>query len=216
MALAPFDETGAFELDVADPQPRAPLQRCQRSAFRATETGELVGSPLGHSGSVFAVAISPDGKEVLTGGRDQQARIWNLQTRHPTERVLAHLGAVQDVAYSPDGTRILTGTATGEVYMWSAATGERVGPPVVSRDDEITHVFFGAGGKHAFVSGHFGAELWEIGESQGVALDEPGLWVRAKTGKEMTASGTLKWLDRATWLECQRRVNKQRKQLRTQ
>jgi WD40 repeat protein/serine/threonine protein kinase len=182
----------------------------------STDTGELIGPPLQHLPSVLAVAISPDGKEIVTGGRDHLARIWNIETRKPTERVLEHHGAVDDAVYSADGMRIVTASDSGDVYVWSAAAGERVGPPVVSREEGVNLVVVDPRGKRVLITGDFGAELWELAESQRGTLDEPGIWVRAVTGKEMTASGALKWLDRTTWRECQRMVNQQRKEARTE
>jgi WD40 repeat protein len=174
----------------------------------STDTGELMGPPLEHSAAVLAVAISPDGKEIVSGGRDRQATIWNLETRTPTERVLEHDGTVEDAVYSADGTRIVT-TGDSGVYVWAAATGERIGPPVGSWEDGSVDVSLDPSGKRELVPpGDVGAELWELPESRRVTLDDPDVWVRAITGKEMTASGTLKRLDRATWRECQRRVNK--------
>ncbi|MBK6996062.1 MAG: hypothetical protein IPH31_14475 [Lewinellaceae bacterium] len=32
----------------------------------------------GHTGAVSAVAFSPDGKQVLTGSRDNTAKVWDL------------------------------------------------------------------------------------------------------------------------------------------
>ena len=34
----------------------------------------------GHTGMVYSVAFSPDGKRVLTGSRDNTARVWDATT----------------------------------------------------------------------------------------------------------------------------------------
>jgi WD40 repeat protein len=41
-------------------------------------TGQPLGPPMTHQGSVYAVAFSPDGKSVLTGSGDRTARLWEV------------------------------------------------------------------------------------------------------------------------------------------
>lgn len=75
----------------------------------------------GHIGEVFAVAFSPDGKTLATGGRDKLIRIWDVQTG----KLKASLWAVPPtdrdavptdwVAFTPDGTH--TGTARGRAFL---------------------------------------------------------------------------------------------------
>jgi WD40 repeat protein len=40
-------------------------------------TGEHIRTLTGHTGSVGAVAFSPDGQLLATGSKDNTARIWN-------------------------------------------------------------------------------------------------------------------------------------------
>ncbi len=43
--------------------------------------GKVLGRYLGHDGSVWALAPSPDGRLLLSGSDDQTIRLWNLKTR---------------------------------------------------------------------------------------------------------------------------------------
>jgi WD40 repeat protein len=84
---------------------------------RANE-GQLL--PLtGHTGSVNAVAWSPDSTRIVTGGYGG-VRVWDAATGELFHDVA---GSVNAVAWSPDSTRIVTG-GYGGVRVWDAATGE--------------------------------------------------------------------------------------------
>jgi cytochrome c len=81
----------------------------------------------GHGGPVRAVAISPDGKEAVSGSFDTSAIRWSL-TRNVAEQVMrGHEGAVNAVAWLKDG-RIATAGADGHIAIWKPgdAQPERV------------------------------------------------------------------------------------------
>jgi WD40 repeat protein len=68
----------------------------------------------GHEGDIFAVAISPDGRYVLTGSGDGTARLWDVMPNTPTSVTLPGHGG--SVAMSPDGRWAVT--AGGETRLW--------------------------------------------------------------------------------------------------
>ena len=59
------------------------------------------------------MAISPDGRWLVTGSHDKTARLWDLNAEEPgtTARVLSgHEEPVSAVAISPDGRWLVTGS----------------------------------------------------------------------------------------------------------
>ena len=54
-----------------------------------------------HQDWVGAVAFSPDGKLILTGSRDQTARLWEAGTGKPVGAPLVHQGGVQGRGFCP-------------------------------------------------------------------------------------------------------------------
>ena len=72
----------------------------------------------GHGGPVRALAISPDGKEAISGSFDTSAIRWSL-TRNVAEQVMRfHDNAVNAVAWLKDG-RIATAGADAHIAIWS-------------------------------------------------------------------------------------------------
>ena len=72
----------------------------------------------GHGGPVRAMAISPDGKEAVSGSFDTSAIRWSL-TRNVAEQVMRfHDNAVNAVAWLKDG-RIVTAGADAHIAIWT-------------------------------------------------------------------------------------------------
>jgi WD40 repeat protein len=86
--------------------------------------GPLVRTIEGHSETVTAVAISPDGKRALSGSHDGTLKIWDLITGEVIQTLEEHSDEVSAVAISPDGKRALSGSEDGSLIIWDLITGE--------------------------------------------------------------------------------------------
>ena len=84
-----------------------------------TETARLKG----HVGRVRAVAFSPDGDRVVTGGGDNTARVWDAATGVQLVLLEGHTGDVNAVAFDPAGGRVATASTDGTARVYDARTG---------------------------------------------------------------------------------------------
>jgi len=76
--------------------------------------------------SFNAIAVSPDGRQLLTGYFQHRLRLWDIETG----KVLRELGekgiAVYNATFSPDGKLIVAVVGQTSIHVWSAATGDEL------------------------------------------------------------------------------------------
>jgi tRNA A-37 threonylcarbamoyl transferase component Bud32 len=87
-----------------------------RQLFTANQDYKLLQR---HSGPVYAVAWSPDGRYLVSAGSDHKAILWNLHAGKAffTEAMLCK-GVVNSVAWSPDSKHVALASNDKTVQIW--------------------------------------------------------------------------------------------------
>jgi WD40 repeat protein/serine/threonine protein kinase len=173
-------------------------------------TGQMLGRPL-RGGSLYAVAVSPDSKTVLTAGSNHTAQLWDTGLGAPRGEPLRHQGTVYAAVFSPDGRTVLTGSADNTARLWDTATGEPLGPPL-RHPREVWAVAFSQDGKSFLTSSGDltgqGREvrLWRIPASGDVKVERLQLWTEVTLGLELSPTSAVLSLDAPAWQERWRRL----------
>ncbi|MDR1330619.1 MAG: protein kinase [Tannerella sp.] len=104
-------------------------ERQRIDAFDVQSGKRLYAFNPAHDGAVNSLAVSRDGKYLLTGSDDGTARLWNIGRRTCTQ-VFAHDGEVRSAFFGPDARTVVTlqapaGRRQGDAFVWRVREGER-------------------------------------------------------------------------------------------
>jgi WD40 repeat protein len=89
------------------------------------ETGRQVRKLEGHKGRVLSVVVSPDGRQVLTGG-GTSVILWDAASGKINRRLEGHSEPVSRVSFLPDGNRAVSGSYDRTIRLWDLKTGKEL------------------------------------------------------------------------------------------
>ena len=75
---------------------------------------------------VQALAFSPDGRTLLSAGRDRVLRLWDTETGALVQTMTGHTDEVFAAVFHPNGKRIASGGRDRVVRIWDAERGEEL------------------------------------------------------------------------------------------
>lgn len=78
---------------------------------------------IGHGGPVRALAVSPDGARVVSGGFDYTAILWDFGMQRAVAELEGHEGPVNDVIFAGGGRFAVTAADDGAVRIFDAQSG---------------------------------------------------------------------------------------------
>jgi WD40 repeat protein len=100
---------------------------------RAVQTSRVRLTISGHTGPIWGISFSPDGRLLATAGADKTMKVWDISKQgtesfsgQPLFTLSDFASDVASAAFSPDGTRLVTASYDNTAIVWEATTGKKL------------------------------------------------------------------------------------------
>jgi WD40 repeat protein len=173
------------------------------------DSGKELPGPEGQTGTVPAVAFSPDGKTVAyLDATNRHLRFWDVEGKKVRSSIEAP--GFETLAYSLDGTALALGGGGGRVKVWEVATGKEL-HEFKADSTRVHHLRYTADGKGILLVNFNGnsIQLWEPEDKRDKLVvkttggtDRTVQFALAPKGKvvaTLTIKGVLQLRDPKTW-----------------
>lgn len=91
-----------------------------------TPTWHCIRTLTGHASSINALALTPDGRTLVSGSADRTVKLWNPDSRIPRATFSGHSSLIHALALTPDGRTLASGSWDYTINLWDLETGELV------------------------------------------------------------------------------------------
>lgn len=125
-------------------------------------TWDSIKTFLGHTGSVYSVAFSPDNSRILTGSFDKTVQLWDANSGELIRIFSGHTSSVNSVAFSPDGLKGLSGSNDKTARLWDLSDGTLLRTFSGHKDFVMSARFSSDGQKVLSASWDGTAMVWDI------------------------------------------------------
>jgi WD40 repeat protein len=114
-----------------------------------------------HGSTVDALAVSPDGTTIATGGYDGVVRFWRVSDHAEAAPPLPGMSSsVTDVVFSPDG-RVLAASVRSHLVLWDLPTRQQIVTPQHDHTGNIS-LAFGPAGRLLATAADDGVRFWNL------------------------------------------------------
>jgi hypothetical protein len=106
----------------------------------------------GHTDSLYAAKLSPDGSILATGSYDQKIILWEMSTGEKLRELTGHNGSIFDLAFHPNGNLLASASGDRTVKLWDVSTGKRL-DTLIHPENAQYAVAFSPNGRYVVAGG---------------------------------------------------------------
>jgi len=111
---------------------------------------------------VYTVAYSPDGKYIVSGGKDSKIRVWDINKVKNVRVLSGHTSGVFSAAFARKGKIIISGSADKTVKIWDIETRQCL-KTLKGHSDQVNSVSVSPDDKYAASGSYDNAvKIWDI------------------------------------------------------
>ena len=111
---------------------------------------------------VWSVAVTTDGRRVVSGESDGSIRVWDMESEEELGSLQGHRNGVLSVAVTADGRRIVSGGDDKTVRVWDLESGKEV-RSLTGHDDGVKSVAVTPDGNRVVSGGFDGTvRVWDL------------------------------------------------------
>jgi len=136
----------------------------ERGKVKLLHTQRMRAELKGHTATVTAAVLSPDGKRLATGSDDHTVKIWDIENGRCVTTLQGEVPNwmwVSILAYSPDGYKLAMWKDELRVKLWDIKTGKSI-PIHCSPIDEVNSIMFAPDGCTLAVGSAGGCYIYTI------------------------------------------------------
>ncbi len=147
---------------------------------------------LHHSDEITALAASPTGKRLASGGHDGSVKIWDAASGLELFNMRSHTLPVKALAFSPDGEKIASGSTDGTIRILDIGPGKELlvlkpGPAnSLAFTPDGRNLAAGIGDTYVIIQGFSSVRVWDVASGRELfAIDGRGPIAYSPDGKTL-------------------------------
>lgn len=162
--------------------------------------GKLFKSFVGHKDHVNSIAMTFNGKYLISGSNDKSAKIWDMNTQKEIRTLQVDCWKVTAVAFSFDGKYCATGCNNGSIKIWETESGKLI-TEIAEQPYNVRDISFSPNGRYLAIAplmrgnNEFGVRIFEtkIPLPQPKAISNPVIAdsVQNKKKQQMPKNGKV-------------------------
>jgi len=129
-----------------------------------------------HTGEITSVAISPDGKSILSGSADNSIILWDLLSGKMKNHMVGHQAQITALAFSPDGSNAVSGSSIGNIHLWDLATG-KILRSLAGHKQAISSLSYVNDGKAIVCDSRDRVSRWDLQNDQVIVSNDVSDWI---------------------------------------